>query len=607
MHLKKYILFCFVTITVSTKAQCPLVSCPSVLSLTTCNYIGQSVTASSNYSANISSRWFGPGGIPLFSTGTSTSQVNINCVGTYTVLFKDNISSCVVTSTLTATNSSLAAKPTFSVITPGSFSQTCTNSIITINLINASTYPSPGGPLSYTLLPPNSPTYTYNSVFGGIGTYTYATCGSFYAIVCDNSSLCMSSINFAISCGTLAPTPITILGSNMVCLGSSVTYTALANSIQNWSTGANTFTLNALPTTNTVYLVNGTDLNGCTSTGTVSLATNSTCSQVWPGDANSDGTVNSNDVLEIGLASSSTGAPRTTTSIVYASEYASNWTGTVSTGKNKCHADCNGDGIVNNTDLTAISNNFGQNHAFRNTSVASSNADLRLIPSQAIFNAGGWNKADIMLGDSVNTISQLYGLVFDIDFDKTLIESDSVFIRYVPSFISAGNAAIEFNKLIFANAKNYAATVRTDGVNVNGYGKIAEVFFKVKYDLPLNSNLNLSLSNVGKINASGIPVNLSGGGASVGIDNNAVGVVEHGSISNQTRLFPNPANEEVKLINTSSKQITFSLFDLLGRKLREGNFTNSTSFNLSEFANGSYVLKFDSGSEASFKKLIIEH
>ena len=49
------------------------------------------------------------------------------------------------------------------------------------------------------------------------------------------------------------------------------------------------------------FILWGGDINGCINSQTVSLTVNNTCADVWPGDANSDGTADNLDVLELGL------------------------------------------------------------------------------------------------------------------------------------------------------------------------------------------------------------------------------------------------------------------------------------------------------------------
>ena len=74
----------------------------------------------------------------------------------------------------------------------------------------------------------------------------------------------------------------------------------------------------------------------------------SVISDVWPGDANYDLTVNNFDVLNIGLAFNETGPVRVGATNNYVAQPATDWSSFFQSGVNKKHADCNGDDFVRN-------------------------------------------------------------------------------------------------------------------------------------------------------------------------------------------------------------------------------------------------------------------
>lgn len=79
---------------------------------------------------------------------------------------------------------------------------------------------------------------------------------------------------------------------------------------------------------------------------------------VFPGDANNDGVVNEMDVLPLGVFWESTGEPRSGEAHVWARQAARSWDPVRAT-----YADCNGDGIINGSDIEIIQSNWGQTHA----------------------------------------------------------------------------------------------------------------------------------------------------------------------------------------------------------------------------------------------------
>lgn len=138
----------------------------------------------------------------------------------------------------------------------------------------------------------------------------------------------------------------------------------------------------------------------------------------------------------MGLQAGFTGAARTPTSIAWASQYANAWTGTVSSGKNLAHADCNRDGIVNSGDNGAISANFTLTHSFKESQKFGT-PDIKIIPQATVAYAGIWNKADIFLGDATNNINNIYGIAFNINYTQNVVQQDSSKIIYTPSFLNS--------------------------------------------------------------------------------------------------------------------------------------------------------------------------
>lgn len=263
--MKKLLLsFCaFVLAHLAVTAQCPVVTCPSTLLLPPCNTtgIGPTVTATSNYAAGISSRWYGPNGIPLFSTGTSTSIVRINHPGIYTVQFKDATSNCITTQTLTVTGASMA--PLFQLTSVVNFSAACPGQTVDIHFDNPNTQPA-GGAIAFAMdlnkddnIPPS---------FGPQLDYIVSECGDVYMMAKDLSNLCISSFDLFIEC--VDPPTIRIGGpsNNTVCAGSSATLTATGANYYSWSTGQTTQSITATPSVTSgvvIYSVSATNHPQC--------------------------------------------------------------------------------------------------------------------------------------------------------------------------------------------------------------------------------------------------------------------------------------------------------------------------------------------------------
>jgi len=515
----------------------------------------------------------------------STINLNFGCCGLYTLNCIAYSGSSMVASV--SQTYAVVCAPLIGVSSSPSSPSVCAGTPITLNASGAITYTWSNGVSGAT----------------NIVTPSVSTC---YTVIGTTGGGCTG---MTASCKTILASPLlSVSGPSTVCDGSSATLVASGASSYNWnSTPANTTaTLTVTPTLCSQYTLTGIGSNGCNGMTTVFVCRDTTCGNVWPGDANSDGVVDNTDVLEIGLSYGMTGAARSPGGNAYTSQFASSvgWVGFGSTGKRKVHIDCNGDGTIDMGDTVAIFNNYSLTHSFKPSDNTSANSDISLsTPVNAT--EGIWNKADIMLGSSTAVMTNLYGVAFDINFDNAMIEANSAYIDYTSSFLNAANQNVQFRKNYFANGKIYAATVRTNGTDVSGDGKIGEFWFKVKTGLPANSVINISTSNSVKIGKIGFKAVLTNGTAAPIIVANTVGLKEM-ALENAIHYFPNPASNQLTLQSGVSASVNYVVYDVVGRTLTTGTFTGTTKIDISTFENGTYILRFGTNSDVSYKKLVIE-
>lgn len=142
-----------------------------------------------------------------YSTGSAISNGTVSIFtttgpGVYNYCLTNNINGCSTCKTITVT--SLSGFPTYSVTSPTQFTMGCgSTSVTTINISNVSTTPVPGGPVSYTILPPSfvGPTYA----LGGAATYTYNLAGQYTVVVHDNTNNCETKIPISVIQNTFTP------------------------------------------------------------------------------------------------------------------------------------------------------------------------------------------------------------------------------------------------------------------------------------------------------------------------------------------------------------------------------------------------------------------
>jgi hypothetical protein len=529
----------------------------------------------------------------------------------------------VVGPTQTTQTTYTPATPTGSIInfstSPGIYTVTVypysSGNILITGAIASNTY-NVGAPVSVSvssLSPANGCVGTPIVLYAfGAASYTWSNGSTGYSIsVMPMSNTCFSVLGMcsnvpASQCVTVIPVTFASLAasSSVVCLGSSVLLTASGAASYTWSNGPTTNTISVTPTTSTMYSVNSTNANGCVSTSTMAVFISTLCSDVWPGDADSDGLVGTSDVFEIGIQFGSTGAARTPGGNTYVSQYATNWVGTGSNGKNIVHADCNGDGVVNISDTVAISNNFGIPHAFKPNPSAGN--DIRLVNNQAALYSGIWNTLDIVLGDASSAPIQLYGISFDLDFESSKIDPNSISVNFSPSFIKSNNSTIDFTKLFFGNGKVSSVCVRTNQTQVSGKGKIGEVKFKVASTVNETQTLNFGLSNVVITSNTGVKSNLTGTTSTLPVSKNLVGIQTQFKPL-QFTMYPNPSNEIITFAISDNEICTYSITDITGRLICEGSVKNNQVLDVSTFSAGVYLVTLENKNTRTQNKLVVEH
>ena len=408
-------------------------------------------------------------------------------------------------------------------------------------------------------------------------------------------------------------TPTLAINTGTICIGSNYILNGTGATNYSWNTGATTPNVTVSPTVSTTYSLIGTTLN-CSSTKTVNVFVDNTCQDVWPGDANSDGVADNLDVLELGLHYTQTGVPRTITSNLWQSYYSANWSGAITNGKNVNHSNCNGDGTINDDDTLAIYTNYNLTHAFK-PSQTTTNPALSIVADQSSVAKGTWGTSSIFLGDATTTINTINGLAFTVNYNNTLLEIDSVWIDYITSFINSTNQNLKFRKRDFTNGKLYTATTHTISGNVNGYGKIATLHYKIKSALTTDNVLNLSISQANQSNASGVITPLTAGsatlmalGTSITTNLNAL------TNGNYISIHPNPTNGAITINSTTELQkidVMAITGQLLMSEVPSSTSHTSTSsvtvLHLDHLANGVYFVNLYQNNRIVKREKIILH
>ncbi|MES2763033.1 MAG: FG-GAP-like repeat-containing protein [Bacteroidota bacterium] len=572
-----------------------------------------------NYTATISG-WYKvktntiTGGVCLSDSVNLIAVPNMSITGTNSICSTSNASLSVTGANTYswsngATTSSIVVSPT--VTTTYSVVGTATNSCVGSLSVSVLVIPSPtlavnSGSIcsgqSFTMIPSGATTYSYS---GGSAVVS-PTASIVYTITGSSGGTCVDTETLLVTVNAM-PT-LTIAATSSICLGSSTTLTVTNGGIVSflWSNGSTLPVTNVVPLTTSVYTINTVDINGCANSQTVSVTVDNTCADVWPGDANSDGTADNIDVLELGLHYTQTGAPRATTSNSWQSYFANNWTGTITNGKNLNHSDCNGDGTIDDNDTLAIYNNYGSAHTFKPVQTTTVNPQLSIVPDQVMVIKGMWGTASVYLGDVTSPITNINGLAFTVDFDHTMIEPNSIYIEYQNSFIDAGQN-LHFQKPDFSNGKLYTATTHTFSTNVSGYGKIGTLHYQILSTLGTDEVLTLGLSHANQSDASGTIVPLTSNTGTLMAIGASVGVKEI-LMNGNVLVSPNPTNGILNItLNTVPQNTKIEVYNMVGALVfSETLITKNSTINIADLSTGMYFIKVIENSKVITVKKIVK-
>ena len=122
----------------------------------------------------------------------------------------------------------------------------------------------------YTLTPGGASTYSYSSGFGVVCPTVTTT----YSVVGSSTAGCVSLLPAVATVSVVNILTVTISGNTSICLGGTVNLTANGASTYNWSTGANTNTMSATPTSNITYTALGSS-GSCSNVAIATITVNS--------------------------------------------------------------------------------------------------------------------------------------------------------------------------------------------------------------------------------------------------------------------------------------------------------------------------------------------
>jgi len=338
-------------------------------------------------------------------------------------------------------------------------------------------------------------------------------------------------------------------------------------------------------------------------------------SLVWPGDADNNRIVDNTDLLPIGLGYDSTGPIRTVTGIIWQGDLANNWGEYFSVYAptvNFNHADCNGDGVINANDTTAIIANFSLTHAKTNVPAPwrSGIPAIKAVLSRDTVYAGDTLYVNFILGDSITTITGFYGLAFTYNFDPLVVDSTKTSMTFGPSWIGSATDKISISKTNNNTGEIKAAVTRIDHTTRTGNGPIGTATFKITTDNISGKDYSYYtykgyVSDITLIDNHGnvIPVNGGSDSSQVGFYPNGIREMATEKIS----LQPNPARDHV-IISAGNTIEELTISNVMGQQvLRQSSPGGKTeNIDIAAYDTGIYFVEIKTAKGTAIAKLVIE-
>jgi len=197
--------------------------------------------------------------------------------------------------------------------------------------------------------------------------------------------------------------------------------------------------------------------------------------RVWPGDSNSDGYVNMDDVLSLGLAMGKAGVARANASIYWEPQIAENWPTSYPDGLNHKHADCDGNGLVDQSDLEVINENYTAIHPLAKGLTPAPLPSLRLEFSHDSLPANGKILANVVLGSNEAVLTNLHGIRFTLTLDQRFENIGDLKIASKEGWLLDSGNSLELTREGQNQNEFQIGLSRIDQIGQSGQGIVAQL------------------------------------------------------------------------------------------------------------------------------------
>lgn len=444
-------------------------------------------------------------------------------------------------------------------------------------------------------------------------TQVQVTATTTFSVTATDDNGCTSTDSVTVFVVNSTSTMGVTSDSFSICRGDTVQLAAFGGDTYYWDPGnglsdRNSATPLASPEETKDYWVRIED-GTCHATFWVHVEVDEDC--VWPGDANSDGIANNNDVLAIGIGNGISGFPRPNATNTWEGQYCPDWFLALASGPNLKHVDCDGDGAINTADTLPIFLNYGLTHNKSGGRVGQKFVDPELyfdLPDDTAL-AGQHLDVPVYLGTNDLQVSNFYGIAFTVEYDGDIVEENTMSFAPVNSFAGNVGDLLSFDYDMYGEEKMDVALTRLNRVSVGGWGQIGTISFTMKDDISgkdfLVLPLLLSFSDVRAIDNNENEMTLFYDGGTIYVKQELTGI----AVTNNDpdiSVYPNPISDVLYISAKNANILEVALMDLLGKEIfRNALATDNTTLDVSNLPAGSYLLKIKMAEGEAVRRVVV--
>lgn len=346
---------------------------------------------------------------------------------------------------------------------------------------------------------------------------------------------------------------------------------------------------------------------------------------IYPGDYNNDGIVNNIDLLGLGYNYNNSGLYRYGgASSNYIDFYGQDWDSVqsfIGAPINSKYADFNGSGRADNIDIQTYYLNYSKRHKTPLPYLPTiGGPTLKMVNTSTsdTFEDGSTLSLNLILGDSLNSLNNILGLAFTLEYDSTCVSpnfgdtivkviynsSNNFFIT--PTNFLTSNVEINQDKTI------QSAVVASNRIGVSGNGPVGSII--VVLDDYIDGNIKGSgiypiafeIKDIIAIDRDGIRIPIQTLPLQLYHKKTNIGIAD--KTCNSIELYPNPAKDLININNTCSATTNVEIFNCIGQPVLKFNVEDGNHvFSLKNMNPGYYQMILKDAESTTYKKLIINN